>query len=344
MGWASQARRIAVAAAYGGGALGAAGMILLGVLISEARLARRTVGEPTTSPPVADGLYDVGVRGEAGPGFQPLLLALLGDSSAAGLGVDLPEQTPGALLAAGLSEIADRPVRLLNVAKVGARSADLLGQVRAVEERLPDVAVIMIGANDVTHRVRPVTSVRQLSVAVRLLRATGAEIVVGTCPDLGTIEPIAQPLRLLARRWSRTLAAAQTIAVVEAGARSVSLADLLGPEFAAAPRELFSADRFHPSASGYARVVSVVLPSVAAALSLGPREDDEERPVLTPGEGVGSLAAAAAQAAEEPGTEVSRTEVGGREAGLPGRWVVLRHRIRRFTRWPAGPQPEQLVR
>jgi lysophospholipase L1-like esterase len=272
------------------------------------------------------------------------LLALLGDSSAAGFGVDRPEETPGALIAAGLSEIADRPVRLLNAAKVGARSADLLGQVTAVGQHQPDIAVIMIGANDVTHRVRPVTSVRQLSEAVRVLRVAGAEIVVGTCPDLGTVEPIAQPLRLLARRWSRTLAAAQTIAVVEAGARSVSLADLLGPEFAAAPRELFSADRFHPSASGYARVASVVLPSVAAALSLGLREEDEKRPVLAPGEGVSSLAAAAAQAVEEPGTEVSGTEVGGRESGPWGRWVVLRHRIHRFTRRPAGPQPEQLVR
>ncbi len=345
MSRARQARRIAMAAAFGGGALGAVGVILLGVLVGEARLARRTVGEPTTDPPVADGLY--GPERAAEPAGQPpITLALLGDSSAAGFGVDMPEETPGALLAVGLSEIADRPVRLVNAAKVGARSADLVDQVTAALEHSPDIAVIMVGANDVTHRIRPVNSVRLLSEAVRRLRADGVEIVVGTCPDLGTIEPIAQPLRLVARRWSRAMAAAQTIAVVEAGARSVSLADLLGPEFAAAPRVMFSADRFHPSASGYARVASVVLPSMAAALGLGPQE--ERRPATVggtaPDEAVSSLALAAVQAAEEPGTEVSGIEVGGRESGPRGRWVVLRHRIRRFTRRPAGPQVEQPVR
>ncbi len=345
MGRASRARQVAIAAGYGGGAVGAAGMILLGVLVGEARLARRMVGEPTTSPPAADGLYGVD-RGDGNrrDGSRPLVLALLGDSSAAGLGVEAAEQTPGALLAAGLAEIAERPVRLVNAATVGARSADLLSQARIALQARPDVVVIMVGANDVTHGVRPATSVRQLSEAVHLLRAAGPEIIVGTCPDLGTIEPIGQPLRLLARRWSRNLAAAQTIAVVRAGARSVSMANLLGPEFAAAPREMFSADRFHPSASGYARVASVLLPSVAAALSFGPAEELEERPILTAGDGVSSLAMAAVQAAEEPGTEVSGIEVAGRDNGPWGRWVVLRHRIRRFTRRPSAPQAEQLIR
>jgi len=338
MSRASRARRVAIAAAYGGGTVGAAGAILLGVLVGEARLARRTVGEPKTSPPVADGRY-----GPAGTG-APLLLAMLGDSSGAGFGVDLAEQTPGALLAKGLAEMTDRPVLLITAAKVGGRSEHLLDQVGAVVDHCPDVAVVMVGANDVTHRVRPVNSVRYLSEAVRTLRKDGIEVVVGTCPDLGTVEPIAQPLRLIARRWSRMLAAAQTIAVVEAGGRSVSLGDLLGPEFAAAPRELFSADRFHPSASGYARAASALLPSVAAVLGVGPDAGEEQELSAKRGEVVSSLPEAAAMAASEPGTEVSGIEVAGRERGPWGRWVVLRHRIRRVTRWPTGPRREEMQR
>ena len=65
----------------------------------------------------------------------------------------------------------------------------------------------------------------------------------GTCPDLGTVRPIPQPLRQVARRWSRRLAAAQTIATVEAGGRSVSLGSILGPEFDAAP----AADHIDPN-------------------------------------------------------------------------------------------------
>ncbi len=81
----------------------------------------------------------------------------------------------------------------------------------------------MIGANDVTHHVPQRESVSELAMRVVRLRDAGCEVVVGTCPDLGTVEPIQHPLRWLARRWSRQLAAAQTIAVVEAGGRSVSL-------------------------------------------------------------------------------------------------------------------------
>ena len=64
---------------------------------------------------------------------------------------------------------------------------------------------------------------RHLSEAVRTLRDAGVEVVVGTCPDLGTVRPIPPPLRQVARAWSRRLAAAKTIAVVEQGGRTVSL-------------------------------------------------------------------------------------------------------------------------
>ena len=44
-------------------------------------------------------------------------------------------------------------------------------------------------------------------------------------------QPIPHPLRHVGRSWSRRLAAAQTICVVEAGGRSVSLGDLTGQIF-----------------------------------------------------------------------------------------------------------------
>lgn len=321
------ARRIAMAAAYGGGGLGVLSAGAFGLVRAEAALARRAIGEPTGTPPNADGVY-----GSHHPG-EPLQLALLGDSSGSGLGVDHPHQTPGAMLAAGLAECADRPVRLRCPAVVGARSSDLPGQVDLVEDDRPDVAVIMIGANDVTHRVRPPTAVRHLDHVVRRLRDLGAEVVVGTCPDLGTIEPVPQPLRWIARRSSRQLAAAQTIVVVEAGGRSVSLGDVLGPEFAASPKEMFGPDRFHPSAAGYASAAAALLPSVCAALDVWFGGVPEQLPDLDRGEGVLPIALAAVEAADEAGTEVAGAQVGGRERGPRGRWALLRHRS-------AQPPPE----
>jgi len=257
---------------------------------------------------------------------------LLGDSSAAGYGVDRVEETPGALLASGVALRANRRVHLRELAVVGAQSSDLTAQIERALPSEPDVAVILIGANDVTHTVLPSHSVRQLSEGVRRLHEAGVAVVVGTCPDLGTIKPIAPPLKQVARAWSRRLAAAQTIAVVQEGGRTVSLGSILGPEFAAAPAILFGPDQFHPSADGYRRLVTVLLPSTLAALGLIP--EDEAQPQAFRGEGVMPIATAAVQAVNNPGTELGGTEVAGSRRGVRGLWVELRHR-RRHPQAPA---------
>ena len=117
MGKAAAARKLAAAAAFGGGGLSLLGGALYGVLNVEAKLARKTIGETSEDPPPdATGWYG---RGRPGPAIQ---IALLGDSSAAGYGVQRVEETPGALLASGLSEHADRRVYLRDYAVVGART------------------------------------------------------------------------------------------------------------------------------------------------------------------------------------------------------------------------------
>jgi lysophospholipase L1-like esterase len=327
MGRARRARKIAATAAYGGG-IGAAGigaltLVGFGVLKAEALLARRIVGRSFEGAPDDSGRYGSGLG-------YPVQFVVLGDSSAAGMCADTAQQTVGAIIANGVSALSGRAVQLTNVAVIGAESSGLDDQLAEVLEEVdnPDVALILIGANDVTHRIDKSLAVRHLEQAVRALRATDCEVIVGTCPDLGTIEPVAQPLRLLARRWSRDLAAAQTVAVVEAGGRTVSLGDLLGPEFAQSSHEMFSHDRFHPSPAGYARVASALLPSVCDALGLWSNQRDRQ-PDASRGERVGPVAVAAGQAVREPGTEVSATAVEGQPRGPRGRWAMLLRRYRR---------------
>ena len=328
MSRARRAKRLAVAAAaYGGGGLGVAGALATAVIVGEARLARWAIRTPKEPPPRCDGLYGAG----AGKGGEPLVMALVGDSTAAGVGAELPAETPGALLAGGLAEALDRPVRLHCFAVSGATSADLYPQVESAAAVEPAVAVVLIGGNDVTHAIRPPAAVRHLSRAVRRLRGAGAQVVVGTCPDLGTIRPIRQPLRWMCRRWSRELAAAQTIATVREGGRTVSLGDLLGPEFAAAPDEMFSADNFHPSAAGYAKAIAAILPTVVAAVAA---------PVLEPATVVEpitrTLPHAAVVAAQHAGTEVSAAAAAD---GTPrsSRLVRLYRRVRMLASRPAAP-------
>ncbi|WP_170837873.1 SGNH/GDSL hydrolase family protein [Streptomyces sp. TP-A0874] len=334
------ARRIAAAAAYGGGGIGLIGGAAIGLLLTEVQLARRTVGGSDAVPPFADGRY--GASFTRYSGLRALRMGFAGDSTAAGQGVHRARQTPGALLASGLAALAERPVELRVVAQPGAMSDDLDRQVTlllADPRQVPDVCVVMIGANDVTHRMPPARSVRLLSDAVRRLRAADCEVVVGTCPDLGTIEPVYQPLRWVARRLSRQLAAAQTIGVVEQGGRTVSLGALLGPEFEANPRELFGPDNYHPSAEGYATAAMAVLPTLCASLGLWP---EPERPDLSRREGILPVVEAAAQAASEGGTEVAAAEPVGRRAP----WALLKRRRRQ--RLPdredgteaAGPEEE----
>ena len=94
---------------------------------------------------------------------------------------------------------------------------------------------------------------------------------------------------------------------------------------------MFGSDRFHPSVTGYAAAVSVILPTVLATLRSGAIE---ESPAVRGGERVRSLARAAAEAATQPGTEVSAAPV----AGGAGRWAAqLRHRMRQLVERPQDP-------
>jgi lysophospholipase L1-like esterase len=313
--------RLGAMAAYLGGGLTAAAAVGAGVLFGQAVLARWTIPGAEAPPPRCGGDYGAGLG--SGP---PLRVAVLGDSTAAGYGVHTRAETPGALLATWISGTARRPVRLVCPAVVGSVSAWLPAQVEGVLETGVDLAIIFIGANDVTTRANESSAARHLSDAVRSLREAGAEVVVATCPDLGAIQPIKPPLRWAARYWSRQLAAAQTIAAVRAGARTVSLGHLLGQQFAAAPDRFFGADRYHPSVEGYRLAASVVLPSALAALGLGPERAEPvgDRP---------SLPDAAAVAAAHPGTEVRPSDVDPTRApeprpGLAARLSQVRDRLR----------------
>lgn len=262
-------RLVGLAAGAVGGLSGAA----YGLLNEQSRRARQVIGEPD-APHHADGVFLPDGTGPLPHAHvpphmgRPLELGVVGDSSAAGLGVDEPGQLPGVLLGQGLAAESERPVALTTHAIVGSTSRDLEAQIDATLITPPDVVMIMIGANDVTTKLPVRGSAQLLADGVTRLRAADVSVVVGTCPDLGAIRPIPQPLRSLARTWSHALAREQRNAVTRAGGHPVPLADLLAPEFLAHPSELFSADRFHPSAAGYQAAVAVLLPAICDALGL----------------------------------------------------------------------------
>lgn len=233
------------------------------VLRRQAAHARRLIGKPLgEAAPDADRVWRSAEKG------KPVDLLMVGDSIAAGLGAHRRKDVLGARIAKGVGRALARPVRLRTVAVVGSESSALGAQLDALPpDYHPHVAVVIVGGNDVTHRIPPSTSVGHLEDAIARLQDRGAIVVVGTCPDLGAIRPVPQPLRALGSRLSRQLAQAQAQAAESAGAHVVSLRRAVGPIFLSQPDEMFSLDRFHPSALGYRRTADAFVPVLVAALA-----------------------------------------------------------------------------
>lgn len=269
IGWRTAAVAGAATVLVGSGA-GTASWAAYRLLTTQAGTARGMIGRDTSKPPEADGIYSPhGYRRWRTGEHADLHLMIFGDSTAAGLGCHSAAEVPGVRIAHGLADATGRRVRLSTKAISGATSKGLAGQVDAmfVAGPPPDAAVVLVGANDVTKKHSIGRSAERLGAAVGRLHGAGSVVVVGTCPDLGSVTAIPEPLRSVVHRWSVRLARAQTAATRAAGGRTVAMGDLLGKDFRAAPQQLFSADGFHPSADGYALAATHLLPELLRALA-----------------------------------------------------------------------------
>jgi len=210
---------------------------------------------PTSSPTSAHGV----------PVLVKLRLAMLGDSIACGDGVSRATDRLAPRLTAGLAAVG---VEVLTevVALGGARSADLERQVGLALAWRPDTALVIIGANDVTHLVSTSDAVRALTDCVRRLRDAGAEVVVAPAPDLSNVPRVPTSLRRLVRRASLEMRRRQIEAVLPLGARIADPDQATARAFAADPR-LFSPDGLHPSSAGYAVIADALLLVLLAAVS-----------------------------------------------------------------------------
>jgi len=182
---------------------------------------------------------------------------VLGDSTAAGQGGNYEN---GIAVGTARELARARHVKMTNFAVSGARARDVIDVQLTEAERLhPDVVLVAVGANDVTH-LTPVASVHaSLLEIVRRLRTANPEvaIVLTGYPDMGTPPRIPLLLRPLAGWRARSLNS-----MVEALARDekvtfAPIARVTGPFFKR-DRTLFAADRFHPNDRGYATWIEVL--------------------------------------------------------------------------------------
>ena len=190
-------------------------------------------------------------------------LAVLGDSIAWGQGAARERDRLESRLTEGLTMRGfDVEARVFAVR--GARSSDLAAQVGRASTWKPVLAVVVIGANDLTHLTPVDQAAQDLAQAVRRLRAVGAEVVVAPAPDLSAVPHVPVALRTAVRAAGEFLRQRQETAVLAEGGRIADPDQRASRAFAADP-SLFSADRFHPSSAGYAVIADSLLPVLAEA-------------------------------------------------------------------------------
>jgi lysophospholipase L1-like esterase len=178
---------------------------------------------------------------------QPLRLLILGDSSAAGVGVELQSQALAGVLPAALARHVKRRVQWWLVARSGLTSAQCLSLLQAEGASPADVAVVVLGVNDVVDQVpsHVAVSARE-AIANHLRNAHGvSHVVFAPLPPVHHFPALPQPLRWVAGHDARRHDDA-----VAAWARTRSDVSHVPIELPL-NREVMAADGFHPGEPVY---------------------------------------------------------------------------------------------
>ncbi|HEV1998606.1 MAG TPA: SGNH/GDSL hydrolase family protein [Candidatus Dormibacteraeota bacterium] len=217
---------------------------LVAVLVAEGIAAFRGDGSPE-----APGSPDETVGPAAG---APLLFVILGDSTGSGVGAVTQDLGYARRCARALAERTGRRVQLRDFAVSGARVTDVLhDQLPRMAGLRPDLVLVVIGGNDVTHLTSPIAVRRDLGSVLDKVAANGAPVIVSGIPALGTATRLLQPLRLITGAiaafvydpiWREETARRQM--------HRVDLADKTGPRFRD-DHSLLAPDGFHPGPRGY---------------------------------------------------------------------------------------------
>ena len=215
------------------------------VLLVQARRLRRD------TPRLADAAGPWSGSLDAPPsaaGSAPLQLLVLGDSTAAGVGVGSQLDALPGNLARSLSAHYRRGVHWTAVGENGATARDLLDRFMPAATAEPyDVVFLTIGANDALGIRSRTAFGRDIRELLRRLRAASpdATIMMSSLPAFFRFELLPEPLRSSLYRHSRSLeSAARAIVSATPGA-------FMSPPPPPYTEGFFATDLFHPSAVGY---------------------------------------------------------------------------------------------
>lgn len=196
-------------------------------------------------------------QGEIGAG--PLLrLLVIGDSSAAGVGVPTQDQALLGLISHRLAQVATVRYRL--VARTGAKTGEVLGWLNNMPDPAYDVVVLAMGVNDVTKGVSLRRWLRQKAELID--RFTGdfsaRHVVVSGLPPIHQFPLLPQPLRwVLGRQAMRFDRHLRALVASRPQCHSVRVNVALG-------LHNMSPDGFHPGPEVYAAWADAICASLLA--------------------------------------------------------------------------------
>jgi lysophospholipase L1-like esterase len=198
--------------------------------------------------------------GTVGDPFRPpMRIAVVGESTAAGCGVDTHDDGFPGCLARELAARTRRPVRWEVVGQFGATARRIRYRLQPRLGANLNVAVLLAGANDVLTRRTPQQWRDDLAAIVEDLADRAEHVAVTGVPPFAAFPSLPTTLgRYLAERAGALDEVSQQVCVKHPRATWISSTDILpiGPDF-------FAHDRFHPSAAGYRRWAQVVADRLA---------------------------------------------------------------------------------
>ncbi|HYF60078.1 MAG TPA: SGNH/GDSL hydrolase family protein [Burkholderiaceae bacterium] len=229
------------------------------LLIWQGRRVRRVVPRL----PEAEGPRE-GTVGEARDG-RALRLLILGDSSAAGVGVATQDDALAGRLLALLGARRPGPVRWRLVARTGIDTGEALALLEAAPPEPFDVAVIALGVNDTTAMKASARWLAEVSRLARTLheRHRVRALLWSGLPPMHRFPALPQPLRGVVGLHARALDAA--LARWCAGRGDAPPRSTHVPLPPMTDRSMVAADGFHPGAAAYALWAEALAPRVLEA-------------------------------------------------------------------------------
>jgi lysophospholipase L1-like esterase len=201
-------------------------------------------------------------------GEAPVRLAVLGDSTVAGVGSPTEAESLPVLIAQRVADDARRPVDVVGFGISGARTATLASDQPPASDGF-DVVVLIIGSNDATHATLWPDVRRQTVEMLDLATSGGARVVLAGTPRFSGTQIIPEPLRTIVDRYSGILRGEQRAAAASfPRVRFVDIAADASPRFEGRP-DATSEDGFHPSPIGYGFWADAIAPAVVDVLEAG---------------------------------------------------------------------------